>query len=361
MRLAVRRRRAFFHEMTRQQLCRLFEEAVARLDPARLVRDRLADGDFQAGRIVAIGKAAQRMVDGCLSSIPRLVISPYPARDEHELESTHPMLSDCSYRAGDRLTAFVAGGGPVLLLISGGASALVEVCPVGQNSREWMLEWRQLFGAGLDIVTMNQERARRSAIKGGKLLDWLGGPSLTLLLSDVLQGPQWVGSGLTWRQPQPLQHRVEVLADGSRLVREMQNQLKGYQCEVRPPFIETLEQAAESIRQWAPAPGEAVLASAEVTLAVRGDGLGGRCQHLAAVLVPWLRDKPYLFLAAASDGVDGTAASAGACVDGSFPEPARYLAKQDSYHYFRDFGECWNPGPTGNNLNDLLVLVNPRT
>jgi len=347
--------------MTRKQLCQLFQESVASLDPAVLVRQRLARGDFQSGRVVAIGKAAQRMVDGCPEQWPRLVISPYAARDAHEFQSTHPMLSERSYQAGARLTAFLAGSEPVLFLISGGASALVEVCPDDQDREAWMAEWPQLFAAGLDIVAMNQERARRSAIKGGKLLDWLTGPSLTLLLSDVLQGPQWVGSGLTWRQPQPREHRLEVLADGSRLAQAMAESLSGYDCTIQEPLTGTLEQAAESIQRWAPRPGEVLLASAEVTLAVSGTGRGGRCQHLAAWLVEWLRDKPFLFLAAASDGVDGNAPSSGACVDGTFPDPTGYLANQDSFQYFKDLGEVWNPGPTGNNLNDLLILLNPRT
>lgn len=347
--------------MTRAQLRQRFQAAVARLDPAVLVRQRLARGDFQPGRVVAIGKAAQRMVDGCPNEQPRLVISPYAARDAHEFQSTHPMLSDKSYQAGARLTAFLGGDEPVLFLISGGASALVEVCPEGQEREAWMARWPQLFAAGLDIVAVNQQRARHSAIKGGKLLDWLSGSSLTLLLSDVLQGPQWVGSGLTWRQPQPGQHRLEVLADASRLAQAMVDSLGGYDCIIHEPLTGTLEQAAERIQHWAPRPGEAVLASAEVTLAVSGNGIGGRCQHLAARLVGWLRDKPFLFLAAASDGVDGTAPSSGACVDGTFPDATGYLANQDSYQYFKDLGEIWNPGPTGNNLNDLLILLNPRT
>ena len=347
--------------MTSGLLRRLFEQAVTDLDPARLVRNRLEGGDFQPSRVVAIGKAAQRMVDGCPQGWSRLVISPYEPRNPSEFQSSHPQLTRLSYRAGGLLTDFIHGSGPVLLLISGGASALVEVSPSGQDPTAWMAEWRELLGAGLDIVAMNQQRARHSAIKGGKLLDWLAGPSLTLLLCDVLQGPQWVGSGLTWRQPQPPQHRLEVLADGARLVRQMERRMVGYRCDLREPLTGSLDQAVEAITQWAPAPGEAVLASAEVTLAVHGSGTGGRCQHLAACLVPWLRGKPYLFLAAASDGVDGNAPSSGACVDGTFPDPAAYLASQDSYHYFLDCGEVWNPGPTGNNLNDLLVLVNPRT
>ncbi len=353
-------RRAFFHEMTGRQLRRLFEEAVHRLDPGRLVRQRLARGDFRPSRVLAVGKAAQSMVDGCPQDWPRLVISPHPARDAQEVESSHPMLTPASYEAGRRLLDFLQDD-TLLLLVSGGASALVEVCPPGQEP--WIEGWSRLYGAGLDIVSMNQERARHSAIKGGRLLDFLRAPSLTLLLSDVLQGPQWVGSGLTWRSPQPSEHRVEVLADAGSLVEEMVRGLAHYRCLVQEPLTGSLEQARQLIQGWAPEPGEAVLAAAEVTVAVSGPGVGGRCQHLAASLVEWLRDKPYLLLAGASDGVDGRTPvpCAGACVDGSFPEARPFLQRQDSYHYFCSTGELWSPGPTGNNLNDLIILLNPRT
>jgi glycerate 2-kinase len=346
--------------MTRAELCSLFQAAVARLDPARLVGQRLRRGDFRPGRVVAVGKAAQSMIDGCPEEWPRLVISPHPARDRNEVESSHPFLSAASYAAGQRLLDFLSDD-PLLLLVSGGASALVEVCPPGQQP--WLEGWARLYAAGLDIVSMNRERARHSAIKGGKLLDFLRAPSLTLLLSDVLQGPQWVGSGLTWRSPQPEEHRIEVLADASALVREMIRGLSGYRCRTQEPFTGSLDLAVQAIRGWSPAPGEAWLASSEVTLAVRGEGAGGRCQHLAASLVDWLRDKPYLLLAAASDGVDGhtPVPCAGACVDGSFPDPDSFLSRQDSYAYFQSMGQVWAPGPTGNNLNDLIVLLNPRT
>ena len=348
--------------MTCAQLCQRFLESVSRLDPAGLVVQRLQAGDFVPDRVVALGKAAQGMAAGCPDHWGGLVVSPFPFGPDRpgwtHFLSTHPFLSQSSYAAGARLLEELKAPGKTLFLISGGASALVEVCP--HDPEGWLVEWRRLYGSGLDVATMNQLRAARSAIKGGQLLDFLMGDSLTLLLSDVLQGPQWVGSGLTWREPQPPQHRLEVLADSARLVREMQNSLSDYDCQVRKPLDGTLAQAVEQIQAWAPAPGQAILAGAEVTLAVTGEGQGGRCQHLAASLVPWLRGTPYLLLAAASDGVDGNSPAAGACVDGTFPDPSAFLNVQDSYHYFCALDCSWCPGPTRNNLNDLIVLLNPR-
>ena len=340
--------------MEESYLYQAFLAAVQDLDPAQLVRARVQNWP---GRAVAIGKAAQSMAAALPSTVPRLVVSPYPGQG---FQSTHPLLSPRSYEAGQALLDFLKGPAETLFLISGGASALVEVAPPGQQPERWLEEWPRLYRQGLDIVAMNRIRAQHSAIKAGRLLDLLEGPSLTLLLSDVLQGPQWVGSGLTWREPQPPQHRVEVLADGRRLAESMARHLPEFECVIREPILTSLDQALAHIQNWAPAPGQAVLAPAEVTLDIGGSGRGGRCQHLAAAAISWLRSQPYSLLVAASDGVDGPTPAAGAWVDGSLPDPTAFLENDDSYGYFQSIGRSWEPGPTGNNLNDLIVLVNPR-
>ncbi|MBS2035282.1 DUF4147 domain-containing protein [bacterium] len=335
-------------------LCRAFLAGLAELDPALLVGRSLG---HCPPRAVAIGKAAQSMASVLPGQVRRLVISPYPGEG---FQSSHPLLSERSYQAGRALLDFVAGPEPILFLISGGASALVEVAPEGDDVEAWLSEWPQLYRRGLDIVAMNRLRSQHSAIKAGGLLNFLEAPSRTLLLSDVLQGSEWVGSGLTWRNPQPTQHTLEVLADGRHLAAAVAAQLDGYTCRILEPMVSPLDQALQALKSWAPAPGQVWLAPAEVTMSVKGAGRGGRCQHLAASAVPWLRDKPYVLLAAASDGADGPTPAAGAWVDASAPDPGRFLAEYDSYGYFQWLGRSWEPGATGNNLNDLIMLMNPR-
>jgi glycerate 2-kinase len=339
--------------MEETTLYQAFLAAVRSLDPAQLVRARVPNW---RGRAVAIGKAAGAMAAGLPAAVGRLVISPYPGQG---FQSSHPLLSSRSYVAGKALLDFLKGPEETLFLISGGASALVEVAPEGQDPQAWIEEWPRLYRQGLDIVAMNRIRARHSAIKGGGLLDFLQGPSLTLLLSDVLQGPQWVGSGLTWRDPQPSQHPLEVLADGRALAEAVARQLPEVECLIQKPICTSLDQALQQIQSWAPAPGQAFLAPAEVTLPVRGSGRGGRCQHLAAAAIGWLRSRPFKLLVAASDGADGPTPAAGACVDGTLPDPAAFLKNDDSYGFFRSIARNWEPGPTGNNLNDLILLINP--
>ncbi len=67
----------------------------------------------------------------------------------------------------------------------------------------------------------------------------------------------------------------------------------------------------------------------------------------------------------ATDGEDGTTGAAGAAVTGQTWEEARrkglepqaYLAQNDSYTFFRQLDRLIITGPTGTNVNDLVLLA----
>lgn len=109
-----------------------------------------------------------------------------------------------------------------------------------------------------------------------------------------------------------------------------------------------------------------ILASGETTVTVRGRGLGGRSQELAlaaALKIQGLED--VLILSAATDGTDGPTDAAGAIVDGSTVaralarglDPQRFLADNDSYHFFAQLGDLVVTGPTNTNVNDLMIIL----
>jgi glycerate-2-kinase len=66
-----------------------------------------------------------------------------------------------------------------------------------------------------------------------------------------------------------------------------------------------------------------------------------------------------------TDGVDGPTDAAGAIVDGKTLEraaklglnPEKYLAENDSYHFFSKLGDLIVTGPTGTNVNDISVII----
>ena len=181
-----------------------------------------------------------------------------------------------------------------------------------------------------------------------------------------------MASGLTYPASDSApEHGFVVLADGYRLLREMAFRLGqlGLECLIQEPLLGTIAEAEVMVQSWQPEKGQAYLACAEVVVELPSApvGLGGRCQELALRLLPWLRGGPLALLAAASDGIDGPTPAAGAWVDGltwfqaqdKGLVPEEYLAGHDSFGFFRDLGQSWQPGPTHNNLNDLIVLVHP--
>ncbi len=104
----------------------------------------------------------------------------------------------------------------------------------------------------------------------------------------------------------------------------------------------------------------------ETTVSVRGDGRGGRNQELALAAALALEGQPaWAIMALATDGADGPTDAAGAIVDGETIPRARAqgwaphaaLAENNAYPLLDAAGALMNIGPTGTNVNDLLVIL----
>jgi glycerate 2-kinase len=104
----------------------------------------------------------------------------------------------------------------------------------------------------------------------------------------------------------------------------------------------------------------------ETTVTVKGRGLGGRNQELALAAAIAIEGLPNTLIAAlGTDGTDGPTDAAGAIATGQTLDRARalnldaqaYLADNDAYHFFKPLGDLIITGPTGTNVNDLLVLL----
>ena len=112
------------------------------------------------------------------------------------------------------------------------------------------------------------------------------------------------------------------------------------------------------------APGAAVVRAAEPTVVVScaAPGRGGRSSHLAALVARTLPED-VVFLAGASDGVDGDSDSAGAVVDRASLAPFdvdRALAAFATGDVHAAAGTALVLGPTGVNLADVHVLARAR-
>lgn len=145
-------------------LRRLWSAGVASVSGQLSVSNALArDGNFPANLVLAVGKAACSMflgAKGCISPNTRsVIVSKYRHIDgacrrlagTDVIEAGHPVPDENSLFAGDTVLRAVAGAGArdrLLLLVSGGASALAEVLQPGHDLAELQAVTSRLLGSG---------------------------------------------------------------------------------------------------------------------------------------------------------------------------------------------------------------------
>jgi glycerate 2-kinase len=109
-----------------------------------------------------------------------------------------------------------------------------------------------------------------------------------------------------------------------------------------------------------------ILAGGETTVTVTGTGRGGRNGELALNASFGLEGLEGVALASVgTDGIDGVSDSAGAIVDGLTIERAKdmglnpldFLRNNDSHNFFTQLKDLIYTGPTGTNVNDVLIVV----
>lgn len=109
-----------------------------------------------------------------------------------------------------------------------------------------------------------------------------------------------------------------------------------------------------------------VIAGGETTVTVTGQGRGGRNQELvlsASLKIGGLRG--VCIASIGTDGVDGPTDAAGAIADGQTLmrahdlklDPKVFLRNNDSYSFFSKLNDLTFTGPTGTNVNDIVVMV----
>jgi len=109
----------------------------------------------------------------------------------------------------------------------------------------------------------------------------------------------------------------------------------------------------------------AVVLGGETTVTVKGRGKGGRNQELALSAAIGIRGLKAALAALATDGIDGPTDAAGAIADGMTYEKAssinlsvdKHLSENDSYSFFKSLGDLIITGPTGTNVNDIILIL----
>src|SRR6185503_3784199 len=102
-----------------------------------------------------------------------------------------------------------------------------------------------------------------------------------------------------------------------------------------------------------------LLSGGETTVTLRGNGLGGRNQEFVLSAAIALEGAASVTIfSAGTDGTDGPTDAAGAIADSRTIgnararglDPARFLAVNDSYHFFERLESLIKTGPTGTNV-----------
>lgn len=379
--------------------------------------------------MVGAGKAAARMAAGVeevlgAQRLRGLVIVPEGC--EVTLDSvgmrlaSHPVPDERGAAATAELCALLTAAteGPVLCVISGGASSLLVRPRQPVTLAEKMEANHLLLTSGADIGEINTVRKHLSTVKGGGLLRHTSSrPMITLALSDVIgDDPSIIGSGPTVPDRTTFADACGVLdryalvdrvapavrdllkrgmrGDVAETVKPADSEAAGAEYIVIGDNHSALTAAADEARrlgyepllEMKPLEGDTstvaqrwmlgvrdrvagrrccAIVGGETTGAVRGGGRGGRNQEFALALVRPMNRAAMAVLSAGTDGIDGPTDAAGAFVDGNTLtralavglDPNAALASNDSYSFFDRLDDLLRCGATGTNVMDIKLAV----
>jgi len=385
----------------RQSARAIFDAAVTAVDPAEAIRRHVVreGARLTIGRdvvdlngvgqivVVGLGKAGAPMaaaVEEILGDrISRgVVVTKYghvqPTRTIRIHEAGHPVPDEAGIAGAQAVLDHVKGLGSrdlVLVLISGGGSALTPAPVDGITLAEKQALTKALLACGADIREMNTLRKHISRIKGGQLAR-AAAPArvFALILSDIVGDPlDAIASGPTVPDPRtyadalaivdkynlrqgipasvrahleagaagripetpkpddPLFAQVKSVMVASNIqaleAAKAEAQRRGFQAMILSSFIEgeTREiarmHAALALEARASGnplkPPMCLITGGETTVTLKGKGKGGRNQEFALAAAMDIAAVPdVVILSAGTDGTDGPTDAAGALADG---------------------------------------------
>jgi glycerate 2-kinase len=368
--------------------------------------------------LLSVGKAGMRMAEAALPFVNDklaggLVITKHASHltfgRAAVIEAGHPLPDARSLEAGQRVLGLLSRLTPhdlLICLISGGASALMAAPRPGISLNDLRSVTSILLAGGASIDELNLIRKQLDDLKGGGLARRSAAPILSLILSDVMGDRlDLIASGLTVpnlatrveierimskygmtsrissAMLQALAHEPDVatfahvhnmiVGSNAQVVAAARKQAarEGYRTRVQANSLQgearqAGKELARKLRRARTRP-LCILAGGETTVTVTGEGRGGRCQELALAAALELDGmKDVMLISFATDGDDGTTGAAGAVVTGETLARARslgldardFLRRNDSYTFFASLDDLIVTGPTGTNVNDLVLL-----
>ena len=411
----------------RQRAIAAFQAGVVAADPENALQTAFQSNPLQKIKrggqhvIVAVGKAACKMASYTINHLPQgadftaIAVTNFDnveaVKGCEVLAASHPVPCEKGLQAGRKVISLLTSATEqdiVIMLISGGASALLPVPVSGIGLYHKVQVNNLLLSSGLDIYETNLVRQSLSALKGGGGLK-LAYPAEvhSYIMSDVLgddlrvvgSGPSTGSVGTTTdarrcliekgiytklpnlvrqhfenaqpEKPHAFPDNAHLIASNQTSLREMA--LAASATIISAPLIGDVQIAAEEvIRQVKERKSSKPISLAfggETTVTLTGNGKGGRNQELALRVACVAKaagfDFPWCFLSGGTDGRDGPTDAAGAVVDGNTVCRARvadvdinaHLQENDSYAALDASNDLLITGSTGTNVADLQLFL----
>ena len=392
------------------------------LDPAMIIlrSDKLANlipGDTRKFYVAGIGKAAEKMYSGIGERFGDLIekamiIIPdddtVSIKDDRlsVLRGTHPFPSEKSVDSGLKLLDFISKtekGSTILFLISGGGSAIFEVPDKSYQLKDILEITKCLMNSGADINDLNTVRLSLSAVKGGKLLNFLKDRRIiALYISDVpFDNLAYIASGPlipmdVHEKPSDILRKYSCQGNDNRY-KDLKYEKPVFSGDIKHllilrnyDFVSDLasylrndgydvldigssiggdvgyfaEQLVRLIRDYYAIRRRPFwfVGGGETTVNVHGNGYGGRSQQCSLMVMEKMRlDEDFLYISAGTDGIDGHSEAMGGIVDSDIKKKIdsqslkSSIDGNDSYTLLSRHNSAIISGRTGNNVSDIFL------
>ncbi len=408
----------------REDAANIIEHSIKVVLPEASVQSALEFKQFKSGIVViAIGKAAWRMAKAASekigSDLGRGLIITKSGHSMGEIdgfeiiESGHPIPDENSMLAAEKAISYIKDlteHDEVLILLSGGGSALFEKPLDGVRLIDIMDITEQLLGSGANIIEINTVRKHLSAVKGGRFAKMCKANIFAVILSDVVgdrldfiaSGPVCADQSTSdaalkilkrygiitsdaviraiKKETPKIVHNCTIAITGNvkMLCEAVAKQAKilGYEPKIISTKCELVAVGVGRFFGFKAAdilsgkdeikPPCAVIIGGETVVNVKGSGMGGRNQEVAlSAAIDLEGKKNCVVFSLGSDGTDGPTDAAGGMVDGfsvkrmaeAGVNAKEYLKNNDSYHALKSSGDLIITGATGTNVNDVMVLL----
>ncbi len=372
-------------EKRKQFLKAIWDAAIAAVSGQQAVENAIAaDTPYQPDLIIAIGKAAVGMCRGALNCQNRTCEAIVVTKHEHAdadirsrervtvIESGHPIPDRHSLEAGSLLfnkVSSMSRDSRLLVLVSGGASALAEALPDGMSLEDLQSIADEMISTGKSIGEINSRRKETSLIKDGKLLQQFSGTEIRVYAISDVEGDSisTVGSGIGDCHRAGAKAKSSIIASNQIARDKATETAVSLGFEVRLNEESLYDDVFELAKAIGPqlrdaAPGVYIRGGEPTVILPPNPGRGGRNQSLALVLSEYLSGKDNIsLLVAGTDGSDGPTTAAGGLVDGNTfndAESARLaLQNADAGTYLERHDSLFVTGPTNTNVMDLAIAI----